>query len=351
MTSLRPVLVTTLTPVLDEELHVRDTVAALQAQDVAGVAEFIFIDGRSRDRTREILEELALEDPRIRVLDNPAQHTASALNIGLRAATGEYVGRIDAHTSYPPRYLSLGIERLRRGGVEWVSGPQLPVGRDPWSRRVALALGSPLATGGSNRWDSDVARSAGAEVELATGVFTGIWRRETLDRLGGWDEGWPINQDSELAARLLREGGRIVSLPELAAEYTPRSSLKRLSRQYWRYGMYRAKTSLRHPRTLRPVQLGMPGLVSALISSILAPRPLRGLGRAAVAVYGLAVVVGSARTPDAAPADVVALPAVLATMHLSWGAGFLVGLMRFAPPSRRRPGIASDLVARSASDG
>jgi GT2 family glycosyltransferase len=343
------VLVTTLTPVLDEERHVRELVAALQAQDVADQAEFLFIDGRSRDRTRAILEELALEDGRIRVLDNPARHTASALNIGLRAASGIYVARVDAHTSYPPHYLSLGIERLRGGDVEWVSGPQLPVGRDRWSRRVALALGSKLATGGSNRWDRDVAVSGRAEVELATGVFTGIWRRDTLDRLGGWDEGWPINQDSELAARLLSQGGRIVSLPALAAQYTPRSSLRRLAHQYWRYGLYRAKTSLRHPRTLRPVQVGMPALVCALTCAVLAPRPVRGLARASVAAYGAALIGASVRTPGAAPTDIVALPAVFVTMHLSWGAGFLVGLVGFAPPSRRRLGLASDLVARSAS--
>ena len=328
----------------------RETVAALQAQDVAEDAEFIFIDGRSSDATRAILEQLALEDPRIRVLDNPARHTASALNIGLRAASGEYVGRVDAHTSYPPGYLSLAIERLRRGDVEWVSGPQLPVGRDRWSRRVALALGSPLATGGSNRWDSDVAQSGGAEVELATGVFTGVWRRETLDRLGGWDEGWPINQDSELAARVLARGGRIVSLPELAAEYTPRNSIRRLARQYWRYGMYRAKTSLRHPRTVRPGHVALPAVAAALVCSVLAPRPLRGLARAAMALYAVALVGVSARTPDAAPADAAALPAVFATMHLSWGAGFLIGLVRFAPPSRRPLGLASDLVARPAPD-
>ena len=79
----------TLTPVLNEEAYIRATVAALQAQDVAGEAEFLFMDGRSTDRTKEILRELAAEDPRIRVLDNPARHTASGLNIGLRAARCE----------------------------------------------------------------------------------------------------------------------------------------------------------------------------------------------------------------------------------------------------------------------
>ncbi len=78
----------TLTPVLNEERHIRDAVAALQAQDLGGETEFIFIDGRSTDRTRAILEELAGRDGRIGVLDNPARHTAAGLNIGLRAARG-----------------------------------------------------------------------------------------------------------------------------------------------------------------------------------------------------------------------------------------------------------------------
>src|SRR3954464_15292629 len=222
-------VVTTLTPVRNEERHIRETVAVLQAQDIADGADFIFIDGRSTDATRAILEELAAADPRIRVLDNPPRHTASALNIGLRAARGEFVARIDAHARYPAHYLSRGIARLRRGDVDWVAGPQIPIGTDKWSRCVAAALGTRLATRSSNRWDRDVAQRGGTEVELGTGVFTGVWRRTTLDCDGGWDEGWPINQDSEMAARVLRRGGRIVSLPELGAEYSPRSSLRALA--------------------------------------------------------------------------------------------------------------------------
>src|SRR4051794_40932901 len=283
------VLVSTLTPVLNEERFIRETVAALQAQDVAGEAEFLFMDGRSTDRTKEILEALAAEDPRIRVFDNPARHTAAGLNIGLRAARGEFVARIDAHTRYPVHYLSRGIERLREGGVDWVSGPQVPVPGGGWSGDVALALATPLATGRSNRWDSDVARSGGEEVELSTGVFTGIWRRSTLDELGGWDEGWPINQDSEMAARVLAAGGRIVSLPELGAEYAPRDSLPKLARQYWRYGMYRAKTFLRHPHAMSLRHAAMPAIVCAGVGAVVAPRPLRVPARALTGLYAGAV--------------------------------------------------------------
>ncbi len=340
----------TLTPVLNEEAFIRETVAALQAQDVAAEAEFLFMDGRSTDRTKQLLEELAAEDPRIRVLDNPARHTASGLNIGLRAARGEYVARIDAHTNYPAHYLSRGIERLREGDVDWVSGPQVPIPAGGWSADVALALSTPLATGRSNRWDSDVAHHGGGEVELATGVFTGIWRRATLDRLGGWDEGWPINQDSEMAARVLRNGGRIVSLPALRAGYAPRDSLRKLARQYLRYGMYRAKTSLRHPSTVRPGHVAMPALVCAAASALVAPPPLRRAARAGMGLYGAGLLVQTARLASANGTAALRVPVVLVTMHACWGAGYLAGLVLFAPPSRRRPLLATDLATRSGDD-
>jgi succinoglycan biosynthesis protein ExoA len=345
----RHVEMSTLTPVLNEERHIRDTVAALQAQDLAGETEFIFIDGRSTDRTRAILEELAGRDGRIGVLDNPARHTAAGLNIGLRAARGEYVARIDAHARYPPSYLSRGVDRLRQGDVDWVSGPQVPVGTEVWSRRIALALGTSFATGGSHRWPADAAHHSGGEVELETGVFAGVWRRTTLERHGGWDEGWPINQDSELAARMLEHGRRIVSMPELAAEYAPRASLGELSRQYRRYGMYRAKTAWRHPWTVRPRHVALPGLIFAAAAALAGPRPLRRAGRRVVGVYAVAVAGQSARTA-VEPGDVIALPAVFVTMHGSWGAGFLLGLVVFARPSRRRPGLATDLTARAGDE-
>ena len=343
---LPPVTVSTLTPVLNEERHIRGTVAALQAQEFDGTAEFIFIDGGSSDLTRTILLELAREDERIRVLDNPRRQTASGLNVGLRAARGEYVARIDGHTRYPAHYLNTAVERLRRGDVHWVAGPQIPVGTDAWSRRVATALGTRLATGGSNRWQRDVAEHRGDEVELGTGVFTGVWRRATLDRASGWDEGWPVNQDSEMASRFLRQGARIVSLPALGADYTPRNSLRALARQYRRYGMYRAKTTLRHPWTVRPPHVVLPLVATAAVAAVAAPGRARPLARAAVGVYGARVATESARASTSAR-EALALSLVFGTMHMTWGAGFVEGLVRFARPSSRRLALAEDLIERA----
>ena len=323
--------ISVLVPVLNEERHIRETVAAMLAQRFDGSFELLFADGRSEDRTREILEELAAEDPRIRMFDNPRRGTASGLNVCLREARGEYVARMDAHTYYGDRYLAAGVERLRRGDTEWVSGPQVPQPVGRVSRAVGLALGSRLGRGGSRKWDEDV--DAAEERELDTGVFGGVWRRDRVLAAGGWDERWPINQDSELASRFLRDGARLICLPEMAAQYVPRDSLTGLMRQYYGYGLYRARTFRRHPQSMRRSHLMPSGLALTALLALIAPRPLRVPARLAMSAYFLAVAgtAASAARPGRRE-DAATVLAVLPAMHFAWGVGSLAGMLRFGVP-------------------
>lgn len=322
-----------LVPVLNEERHIRQTVAAMQAQRLQGTFELLFADGRSQDGTGEILLELARDDPRIRVLDNPRRGTASGLNVCLREARGRYVARMDAHTFYSECYLAAGVERLRRGDTEWVSGPAVPRPAGLVSRAVALALASWLGRGGSRKWDEH--GEASGERELDSGVFGGVWERERVLAAGGWDERWPVNQDSEMAARFLLRGARLVCLPEMAGHYVPRDSLAGLARQYFRYGFYRARTFRRHPQSMRASHLIAPALCGALLGAVLAPRPLRLLARLAVALYGVSVVLTAAEASLGREqrAEGAMLLVVLPTMHLGWGFGTLVGALRFGVPT------------------
>lgn len=316
-----------LVPVLDEETHLPAALAAMQSQQFEGQLELIFIDGRSSDATLEILRAAAREDNRVRILDNPRRTTPVSLNIGLANARGRYVARMDAHTSYPPGYLAAGVERLRRGGAAHVSGPQMARGQGRWSRRVALALTSPLGTGGAA-----FRRDSAAEFEVDSG-FTGVWAHATLDGLGGWDEGWPNDQDSELAARIRKHGGKIVCLPEMAAEYIPRDSPRALARQYWRYGEYRAKTFRRHPEVMRRSHVLAPGIALAIVAAALPLGPLAKLARVALVAYAAALAIASARlAPESGPREAAWLPAVFACMHVPNGFGFLAGSVRFGPP-------------------
>jgi glycosyltransferase involved in cell wall biosynthesis len=326
--------VTVLVPVRNEGAVLRETAPTILGQRFDGRVEFLFLEGRSTDATRAILDELTAGDDRVRVVDNPSGDLASALQIGLPLARGEFVAKMDAHTFFPPAYLQAGVDRLRRGDVAWVSGPPVPRPVGAWSRRVALALSTWLGVGGSVKWPRSFDGAGSDELALDTGVFSGVWRREVLTGLGGWDPGWPSNEDAELASRFLAAGERIVGLRDMAAEYVPRDSLRGLWRQYWGYGCYRIRTARRHHRSLRRSHVMPPTVTLALAAAVVAPRPVRTAARAATGAYAGALAVTAAQVArGGAPlGDAAALPAVLATMHVGYGAGMLAGARRFGVP-------------------
>ncbi len=334
-----PVGASILVPVLNEESHIESSIRAMLEQGFERGVEVLVIDGGSQDGTRGIIERLGRSDERVRIFSNPQRRTPQGLNIGLRNARGEYVARMDAHTYYPPDYIARAVQRFEQGGVECVSGPQVPYGEGTWSRRIALALRTKLGMGGASF------RNAKRETECDT-AFTGVWRRALLLELGGWDERWPVNQDAELAARIREAGGKIVSIPDMAARYVPRDSLSALARQYWRYGQYRAKTAHHHAGGMRKSHVLPPGAVISLAGAALTRGRTNRLARLGVLLYGIALgsaTASTAASEEASLADLASLPLVLATMHLSWGAGFLVGCVRFGPPTgalARQTGMA-----------
>jgi len=330
--------VSVLVPVRDEGALIATTARTILEQRFSGSIEFLIVDGNSTDGTRVTLEQLASDDTRVRLLENPRGDLASALNIGLHAARGELVAKMDAHTYFPPDYLQLAADRLRRGDVSWVSGPPVPRGVGDWSRRIALALETPLGVGASGKW---LREAADDERELRTGVFSGVWRRSVLERVGGWDPDWPVNEDSELASRFLASGERIVCVRGMAASYVPRESLGALARQYWRYGFYRAKTANRHPDSVGVSQLAPPALLLTQLGWLAGRRGRRAaklsLAAYAAAQAGVCVDVFARRRTR----DVAFLPAVFTTMHVSFAGGWLSGCRRFGVP---RAGIVAALA-------
>jgi cellulose synthase/poly-beta-1,6-N-acetylglucosamine synthase-like glycosyltransferase len=334
-----------LVPLLDEADSIIPTLARLLQQDYDRGVEFLLIDGGSADGTLETLEEAERLFPQVRLLHNPARVTTTALNIGLGAARGRYIARMDGHSEYPLNYLTSGVDRLDRGDVASVSGPALARAQHPWARRVALAMNTWLGVG-----EATFRRPVDRETDVDTG-FTGVWERATLAAHGGWDDETYPNEDAELAARIRASGGRIVCIPEMTAYYTPRTSLAALATQYWRYGQYRCRTALRQPNSLRRSHILAPGLAFA---AIIAPLRLPVVSRAAAALLALYTLVttGVAVTQTRKnPRDSVWLPLVFATMHFSWGFGFLRGIVRFGFPCGAFRRLISDLLDRTAIGG
>ena len=337
----RQVDVSVLVPVLNEASIIEQSVEAMLAQRFDGVIEYLFMDGGSTDDTRGMLGRLGETEPRIRVLDNPARIQSPALNLGLSASRGEFVARMDAHSYYPPDYIAKGVDRLQAGGAAWVGGPQLPLGVGKWSRRIALAMQSKLGIGGAV-----FRRPLQEEIETDT-AFTGIWRRETLEQLGGWDEEAVTNEDGELAARIRAQGGRIVCIPEMAAECITRDSLQALARQYYRYGRGRVRTLCLHPETMRASHALPPALLLVAVGAAIGPPWVTRPARHGIILYALALALESARISRKGGVDAPHVPLVLATMHGSWGAGALAGCIEHGFPGPALAALAGRMLTRA----
>lgn len=315
-----PPLVSVVIPARNEERTLPATLDSALAQDYGGEIEIIVADGSDTPALAEIVRE---RYPSARLVPNPRRATPAGLNLAMREARGSVVARLDAHAVLPHGYVARAVETLRRTGAANVGGRLVPVGETFFERAVAAATSTPMGTGGARY------RQGGAEGPADT-VYLGVFRRDALDAVGGFDETLLRSQDSELNWRLRQRGEAVWFDPELAVAYRPRGSFGALARQYFAYGRWKAAILLRDPASLRLRQLAPPALLLGLAASgALAVAGALRLAAVIPLLYAFALAAASAwaglRRRE--PAALLA-PAALAVMHLSWGAGFFLPARR-----------------------
>lgn len=305
-------------PVRNEEDHLADAVGSVLAQDYPGGLEVVVAVGPSSDRTREVADGLAAEDPRIVVVANPSGRTPDGLNAAVQASSHEVVVRMDGHGELSPGYVRRSVELLEETGAANVGGVMLAEGTGDLQRAVAVAMRSPLGIGAARF-------HVGGHAGPAETVYLGVFRREWLDRVGGYDPTFVRAQDWELNHRIREAGGTVWFSPELTVSYRPRSTWRDLVRQFYTTGQWRRQVVRHHPGSINLRYLAPPtavALVAAGAVGGLAWRPLWALPLG----YAAAVTLGGAWIARDQPPGVVArMPGVLAVMHMTWGAGFLRG--------------------------
>lgn len=333
-------------PVRNEAGFIERSLGSVLAQDYPGDRmEVIVADGMSDDETRELVHAAARRDGRVRLVDNEGRIAPTALNAGLAGARGTIIIRVDGHTEIASDYVRQCVLELERTGADNVGGRMEAEGSGTVRHAIAAATSLPFGVGGARFHYSE------AEEWVDT-VYLGAWRRATFDSLGLFDEELVRNQDDEFNYRLRAAGGRILLSPRIRSRYYGRSSLPSLARQYFQYGYWKVRILQKHPRQMRPRQFIPPLFVATLcILAIGAPfvRATRvGLVGAAGA-YVVACLLASAAAARWTGFPVaLLLPAVFAVLHLSYGIGFLVGLVRFAGRwGDRDTRVPSDLAVRS----
>lgn len=213
---------------IDRCLH-----SVFSTDPVPGALEVLVVDGMSTDGTRQILADWCQRQPNLRVLDNPLEIVPSAMNIGIRAARGEWIIRVDAHSEYPDDYFNRCLDTSRRTGADNVGGIVIPVSRhETIQEKLVQAL--------TTHWFG-VGNSAFRTATSAGWVDTvpfGCYRRNVFARIGFYDERLVRNQDYELNRRLIKRGGRIWCDPSIQIFYYNQSSIRGLFRQAFSTGQW-----------------------------------------------------------------------------------------------------------------
>jgi glycosyltransferase involved in cell wall biosynthesis len=320
--------VSVIMPVLNEERHLADAVRAILAQDYPGELEIVLALGPSRDRTPEIAEKLAADDPRVIVVSNPSGRTPQGLNIAIKASQYSIVVRVDGHSLLPPDYVRVAVETMEETGADNVGGIMAAEGVTAFEKAVARAMTSKIGVG------SAPFHVGGGAAEVET-VYLGTFRRSALDRVGGYDETFARAQDWEMNHRIRQTGGKIWFTPRMRVTYRPRPHLRALAKQYFVTGRWRRVVGREHQGTLNLRYLAPPLAVVAMGIGIVAGAFGFWPGWLLPGGYAAAMVVGAALTGRGlSPPAWVLLPLVYTTMHVSWGLGFLT-----SPPGLGQPRV------------
>ena len=302
-------------PILNEERFLADAISAILAQEYAGELEVILALGPSKDRTNEIAAGLREKDSRIVLVENPTGRTATGLNAAIAAAKFEIICRIDGHAEISKSYIADAVEIMQSSNAVNVGGIMAAVGKTQFEDAVARAMRSPIGVGGAR---FHIGGTAGP----ADTVYLGVFQKSALIAAGGYDERFIRAQDWELNFRLREAGGTIWFDPRLAVIYRPRPNLKALAKQYFEYGRWRRAVTRHHKGTVNYRYLAPPVATVTIALSLLLGASLHPLFLIPALGYASAILIASLLIGKSW-SERIALPAVLTTMHLSWGIGFL----------------------------
>lgn len=322
----------------NEIAHIHELIDSLVAQDFAHYSwEAIIADGMSTDGTHQELYRLCADRPNLHVIDNPGRIVSTGLNAAIRSAQGEFIIRMDGHTTYAPDYCLRCVETLNLTGADNVGGAARTRARGLVARAVAAAYHSRFSTGGASFHNE-------AYEGYVDTVTYGCWRKSTLEQLGLFDETLVRNQDDELNLRLVRSGGQIWQSRDIVSWYSPRSTLSGLFRQYCQYGFWKVAVIRKHRmpgswRHLVPVcfvLINLLLLVVSLLALVLGRHQLTavtaGVWGTLLCTYLLATIIVSVNVARRRGWQL--FPVLLVTFaiyHVSYGLGFLSGMARSFP--------------------
>jgi glycosyltransferase involved in cell wall biosynthesis len=188
--------------------YLRDAVESILNQTFRNF-EFIVIDDGSTDNSKEILEEYAAKDRRIRLISRENRGITKSLNEGSALARGEFIAHMDADDVSLPERLVKQVAHLEKNQIcVAVGGQALRIDCD----------GDPI-----NVWEVPISHETVDSHHITGGVGGMIHpavtiRLNALTDIGGYDERLSASSDLDLWLRLA-EVGELTNLPDVVLKY------------------------------------------------------------------------------------------------------------------------------------
>ena len=323
----------------NEERYLGECLESIAAQTYPHeLIELLLVDSASEDRTRDIMEDFARKaDINVKILSNPRGDTPRGLNTGIKAATGELIMFMSAHSYMPENHIERAVKILYEKDADGVSCRLKSIGSGMgkvWDDVIAAAMESPVGLG-------NVKARVGRKAGWVDNPMFALYRRELFERFGYLDERLTRNQDYEFNQRCYQGGARFWFQPDLVVYYHNRPTLRALWRQYFNSAFWRAFMVGQFGRAIRLRHLVPPAFVVVLVLSALFALVSKFWLSVFLCIFGLyiiTIILGAAiEAVKRRKARIFPLlPIAFATIHFAFGVGMIAGLVKFVLLGKRK---------------
>lgn len=320
-------------PCYNEERFIVKALEQLVDQYPLEKYEIVIVDGLSTDATRARIAAFSESQPglSIVIVDNPARNIPTALNLGVANARGTIIARMDAHAIPPAGYIERCVEVLDQPGVGAVGMPCLvkPGSETLTALAIACAVSHPFGIGDAKYRLTD----ATSGQESVDTVAFACFRKELWEEIGRFNEELLTNEDYDFNYRIRQHGRQVILDRQGHCDYFARSTLSEVTRQYRRYGRWKAQMVKLHPGSIKLRHLVAPVFVVSIVVLAIAGvffYPIWLLLALELFLYfSLALYFGYriASRVRGGIALALLMPVVFLLIHLSWGSSFLFGLL------------------------
>lgn len=287
--------------------------------------EVCVVDGNSTDASCDLVKEFSQSHPGVNLFSNPDRITPKSLNIGIKAAKGEVVIILGAHTKVKENFISKNIKNMREKSVLCVGGTQINQGDSYVQQAIGNAMSSPF---GIMSAPYRFRKTAG----YVDTVVYAAYHKSLFDEVGYFDDKKIISEDAEFNWRIRKAGHKIYFSPEIISYYYPRKNIIRLLRQFFRYGIFRVNVVKKHSDALKLLHLIPAVFVLCLGSTAFLSffsKGFRSMFLVLSVLYTLYLIVASVSSAKKSGWKYFpVLPVAFMTMQISFGAGFLLGLFK-----------------------